>query len=156
MILFQSLTSLSLISCWIDVPSWIQLFREWLSDKVHATTPKCIVGGLEFTVFQTNLKEWQERPRTYVCECYRTVTKLGSTATVSGTMYWLYPILPFGIVTCTFFPTTFLEIAIYPNRKALLHSMTKVFGISSNTVKSDIMRQLKRYQDHIHHNHYTL
>ena len=42
----------------------IQLFRERLSDKVHATTPKGIVGGFEFTVFQRNLKEWQERPWT--------------------------------------------------------------------------------------------
>ena len=47
----------------------IQLFRERLSDKVHETTPKGIVGGFEFTVFQRNLKEWQERPWTYVCEC---------------------------------------------------------------------------------------
>ena len=46
-----------------------QLFREMLSDKVHATTPKGIVGGFECTVFQRNLKEWQERPWTYVCEC---------------------------------------------------------------------------------------
>ena len=36
----------------------------------------------------------------------------GSTATVLGTGYWSYPILPFGIVACTFFPTTFLEIAV--------------------------------------------
>ena len=28
-----------------------QLFRGSLSDKVHATTPKGIVGGFEFTVF---------------------------------------------------------------------------------------------------------
>ena len=28
-------------------------------------------------------------------------------------MYWTYPILPYGIVACTFFPTTFLEIAVY-------------------------------------------
>ena len=47
----------------------LQLFRERLSDKVHATTPKCIVGGLTFTVFQRNLKQWQDRPWTYVCEC---------------------------------------------------------------------------------------
>ena len=47
----------------------IQLFRERLSDKVHATTLKGIVGGFEFTVFQRNLKEWHERPWTYVCEC---------------------------------------------------------------------------------------
>ena len=37
-----------------------------------------------------------------------------STATVvSRTAYWSYPILPFGIVACTFFPTTFLEIAVH-------------------------------------------
>ena len=30
---------------------------------------------------------------------------------MSGTVCWLYPILPFGIVACTFFPTTFLETA---------------------------------------------
>ena len=32
---------------------------------------------------------------------------------MSGTAYCSYPILPFGIVACTFFPTTFLEIAVY-------------------------------------------
>ena len=32
---------------------------------------------------------------------------------MSGTVYWSYPILPFGIVACTFLPTTFLEIAVY-------------------------------------------
>ena len=31
----------------------------------------------------------------------------------SGTVFWSYPILPFGIVECTFFPTTFLEITVY-------------------------------------------
>ena len=31
----------------------------------------------------------------------------------SGTVYWSYPILPFGIVACTFFQTSFLEIAVY-------------------------------------------
>ena len=35
----------------------IQLFRERLSEKVHATIPKGIVGGLEFSVLQRNLKE---------------------------------------------------------------------------------------------------
>ena len=35
----------------------IQLFRERLSEKVHATIPKGIVGGFEFSVFQRNLKE---------------------------------------------------------------------------------------------------
>ena len=35
----------------------LQLFRERLSEKVHATIPKVIVGGFEFSVFQRNLKE---------------------------------------------------------------------------------------------------
>ena len=47
----------------------IQLFREKLSEKVHTTIPKGIVGGFEFTVLQRNLREWQERLWTYVCEC---------------------------------------------------------------------------------------
>ena len=38
------------------------VFRERLSEKVHATIPKGIVGGFQFTVFQRNFKEWQERP----------------------------------------------------------------------------------------------
>ena len=33
------------------------------------------------------------------------------------TVYWSYPILPFGIVACTVFPTTFLEIAVYGLQK---------------------------------------
>ena len=47
---------------------FIQLFRETLSEKVHATIPKGIVGGFEFSVLQRNLKEWHERPWSYVCE----------------------------------------------------------------------------------------
>ena len=47
----------------------LQLFRERLSEKVHTTIPKGIVGGFEFTVFQRSLKEWHERRRKYVCGC---------------------------------------------------------------------------------------
>ena len=35
----------------------IQLFRGRLSEKVHVTISKGIVGGFEFSVFQRNLKE---------------------------------------------------------------------------------------------------
>ena len=38
----------------------LQLFRERLSGKVHATIPKGCVGGFEFTVFQTNLNHARE------------------------------------------------------------------------------------------------
>ena len=47
----------------------IQLFRERLSQIVHATITKGIVGGFEFAVLQRNLKEWHNRPWTYVCAC---------------------------------------------------------------------------------------
>ena len=43
----------------------------------------------------------------------RKATKVGSTATVSGTVHLSYPILPFGIVARTYFLTTFLKIAVY-------------------------------------------
>ena len=33
----------------------IDLFRERLPEKVHATIPKGIVGGFEFTLLQRNL-----------------------------------------------------------------------------------------------------
>ena len=36
---------------------YIQLFRERLSEKVHATIPKGIVGGFKFTALKINLKE---------------------------------------------------------------------------------------------------
>ena len=39
--------------------------------------------------------------------------KVGSRATVSGTVYSSYPILPFGIVTCALFVTTFHKMAVY-------------------------------------------
>ena len=39
----------------------IQLFRERLSEKVHATNSKDIVGGFEFSVFQRNLKELERK-----------------------------------------------------------------------------------------------
>ena len=45
----------------------IQLFRERLSEKVHGTIPKGIVGGLKCNVLQRNWKKWHGRPRTYVC-----------------------------------------------------------------------------------------
>ena len=60
----------------------IQLFRERLSEKGHATIPKGIVGGFVCPVLQRNLKEWHERPRTYVRKCKWKATRVGSTATV--------------------------------------------------------------------------
>ena len=61
----------------------IQLFRERLSEKVPAIMRNVLWVAFEFTVLQRNLKEWHERPWTYVCECYMIATEVGSTATLS-------------------------------------------------------------------------
>ena len=47
----------------------IQLFRERLSEKLHATILKVIVGCFVCPVLQRNLKEWHGRLRTYVRKC---------------------------------------------------------------------------------------
>ena len=60
----------------------IQLFRERLSEKGHATIPKDIVGGFVCPVLQRNLKQGHERPRKYVRKCRWKATRVGSTATV--------------------------------------------------------------------------
>ena len=60
----------------------IQLFRERLSEKVHATIPKGIVGGFEFSVLQRNLKELARKAMECVFECLRKAAKVDSTATV--------------------------------------------------------------------------
>ena len=40
-------------------------------------------------------------------------TRFDSYSVKNTEEYWSYPILPFGIVACTVFVTTFLEIAVY-------------------------------------------
>ena len=52
----------------------IQLFRERLSEKVHATIPKGIVGGFEFIVLQRHLREWHER---LIDVCLRVLKEIG-------------------------------------------------------------------------------
>ena len=65
-LIFRPNWGIPLISGWPPLPCecldpaallYIQLFRERLSEKVHVTIPKGIVGGFGFTVLQRNLKE---------------------------------------------------------------------------------------------------
>ena len=59
-----------------------------MSEKVQATIPKGNVGGIAFTqVPERNLREWHERPWTYVSECLWKAKKVRSSATVLGTVY---------------------------------------------------------------------
>ena len=86
----------------------IQLFRERLSEKVHATIPKGIVGSFELSLLQRNLKEWHEMPMDVCLPMLKENNNIeGSTASVSGTVYWSYPIFSFGTVACTFFRQPF-------------------------------------------------
>ena len=57
------------ITCFNLLHQCIQLFRDRLTEKVHATIPKGIVDGFEFDVPQRNLKELHQKPSTYVCAC---------------------------------------------------------------------------------------
>ena len=70
----------------------IQLFRERLSEKVHATIPKGIVGGFEFSVLQRNLKELA---RTAMEKCFRVLKESNKSRFDSysrqETLYWSYP-----------------------------------------------------------------
>ena len=82
-----------------------------MSPATQAT--KGIVDGFESTVLQRNLKEWHERPWTYVCCCWRKTTNVGSTASVSGTVYLSHPYYLSGLSRALFFPTTFIKIAVW-------------------------------------------
>ena len=91
----------------------IQLFRERLLEKVNATISKDIVGGFEFSVFLRNLKEL-ERQATEMC--LRVLKESNKRRFDSySRQEQCIDYIPYylsGIVACTFFPTTFLEIAV--------------------------------------------
>ena len=92
----------------------IQLFRERLSEKVHATIPKGIVGSFELSLLQRNLKEWHEMPMD-VCfanakgkQQYRRFDSFGVRNSVLIISH-----ITFRYCRVHIFQTTFLEIAVY-------------------------------------------
>ena len=77
------------------------------------TIPKGIGGGFEFTVLQRNLKKWHKRPWTSLCLRVLKESNKSRFNSVSRQDQCINHVpLPFGIVACTFFLTTFLEIAV--------------------------------------------
>ena len=92
----------------------IHLFRERLSKKEHATIPKRIVGGFEFAVLQIWLKNGIRGSGRMFAHAKGKQEVL--TAKVTGTVYWSYPILTFGIVACTFLPRL-LWVKSYANEE---------------------------------------
>ena len=83
------------IHSYLTLTNNIQLFRERLSGKVHATILNGIVGGFEFSFCQkeSNKSKFDSYRRQEQCIDHI--------------------LLPLGIVACTFFPTTILEIVVY-------------------------------------------
>ena len=74
----------------------IQLFRERLSEKVHATIPKGTVGGFEFAVLQRNLKEWHKRPWELMGVCLRVLKESNKRSFDS------YSVWNSVLITCSF------------------------------------------------------
>ena len=99
----------------------IQLFRESLSEKVHATVPKGIVGGFKFTVLQRNLKELAQKA---VKMCLRVLkesnkSRFNSYSRVRNSVSIISHITFSDCRVPTparahFFPTTSLEIDVQP------------------------------------------
>ena len=90
----------------------LQLFRERLSGKVHATILKGIVGGFEFSFFQRNLKELARK----VMEMCLRVLKERNKSRIDSYSHQEQCIdhNPYYLsgLSLHFFPTTFLEIAV--------------------------------------------
>ena len=91
----------------------IQLFRERLSEKVHATIPKSIVGSFEFSVFQRNLKELARKAMEM---CLRMLKESNKSRFDSYSRQEQsidnIPCYLSGLSRAHFFSTTFLEIAV--------------------------------------------
>ena len=92
----------------------LQLFRERLSEKVHATIPKGIVGGFEFSVFQRNLKELARKAMEM---CLRVLkennkSRFDSYSRQEQSIDHI-PCYLSGLLRAHFFSTTYLKIAVY-------------------------------------------
>ena len=98
----------------------IQLFRERLSEKEHATILKGSVGGFEFTVLQRNLKELARKAMKM---CLRVLTERNKSRfdsysrqkqCIDHIPYYLS-----GLSRAHFFPTTFPGIAVYRQKQPI-------------------------------------
>ena len=54
---------------------------------MHATVPKGTVGGFEITVLHRKFERMARKAIDYVSACLSEAAKVGSTATVSETVY---------------------------------------------------------------------
>ena len=92
---------------------FIQLFRE-LSSEVHATIPKCIVGGFEGNVLPSKKFERMVREATDIC--LRVLKESNKSRFDSFNRYeQCIDHIPYYLsgLSRAFLPTTFLETAVY-------------------------------------------
>ena len=89
----------------------IQLFRERCRKK-SCNNPKrwMVLSSLFFKEMWKNGMRGHELTCMFASAKGKQQKLVGLTVSVSGTVHWSYPILPFGIVASKFFATTFLEI----------------------------------------------
>ena len=95
----------------------IYSYFERLSEKSALDNPERYCGWFWVHRSSEYLKEWHERsrPGRIFASAIKKSNKsrFDSTATVVRNSVLIISILPFRIVVCTFFPTTFLEIAVF-------------------------------------------
>ena len=80
---------------------------------MHATTPKGIVGGFEFTVFSNKI---ERMAREAMDVCLRVLKKSNKSRFDSysvGNSVLIISLITFRDCPVHIFPTTFLEIAVY-------------------------------------------
>ena len=111
---------------------------------MHATIPKGFVGGIEFTVFQRNLNHARETMEVCLRVLKKSNKSRSDSYSVKKTVYWLYPILPFGIVACTFFSDDLSRNRCIQEFQVVCTCMIfnhiLIFTIKSNIFKKAIRR----------------
>ena len=111
---------------------------------MHATIPKGCVGGFEFTVFQRNLNHARETMEVCLRVLKKSNKSRSDSYSVKKTVYWLYPILPFGIVACTFFSDDLSRNRCIQEFQVVCTCMIfnhiLIFTIKSNSFKKAIRR----------------
>ena len=88
--------------------NWYTYSEKGCRKKCTRQSRKVLWVVLSCLFFKEIWKNGTKCPWTYVLPMLKENNNIeGSTASVSGTVYWSYPILPFGTVACTFFRQPF-------------------------------------------------
>ena len=111
---------------------------------MHATIPKVCVCGFDFTVFQRNLNHARETMEVCLRVLKKSNKSRSDSYSVKKTVHWLYPILPFGIVACTFVSDDLSRNRCIQEFQVVCTCMIfnhiLIFTIKSNSFKKAIRR----------------